>query len=181
MGMYADRAKKKRKELDEALGKEMVFTEREEVKAEEPTVKTTRRQGTRVPSSGLERASIKGMVNTYTDFKRPKESKKDRFSGLERASKAGTENLNTDFLKEKEKKRDIWDRLEKASMRGLEEYPNEEIMERGNNVVKGVFKSLTASPGLVKEATKQSLKRLERKMSKGRSGIRIIGNGKKHG
>ena len=157
MGMYADRAKKKRKELDEALGKEMVFTEREEVKAEEPTVKTTRRQGTRVPSSGLERASIKGMVNTYTDFKRPKESKKDRFSGLERASKAGTENLNTDFLKEKEKKRDIWDRLEKASMRGLEEYPNEEIMERGNNVVKGVFKSLTASPGLVKEATKQSL------------------------
>ena len=157
MGMYADRAKKKRKELDEALGKEMVFTEREEVKAEEPTVKTTRRQGTRVPSSGLERASIKGMVNTYTDFKRPKESKKDRFSGLERASKAETENLNTDFLKEKEKKRDIWDRLEKASMRGLEEYPNEEIMERGNNVVKGVFKSLTASPGLVKEATKQSL------------------------
>lgn len=126
---------------------------------EHPEIKTTRKKGTakRTSSNRLERASKAGMVNTYTDFKRPKESKKDRFSGLERASKAGTENLNTDFLKEKEKKRDIWDRLEKASMRGLEEYPNEEIMERGNNVVKGVFKSLTASPGLVKEATKQSL------------------------
>ena len=45
------------------------------------------------------------MVNTYTDFKRPKESKRTGFQDWNELQKAGTENLNTDFLKEKEKKK----------------------------------------------------------------------------
>ena len=154
MGMYADRAKKKREELNAALGKEMVFTERTSVTEEEQDIKTTRKQGTKVPYSGLDRASRKGMINTYTGFKSFSERKKeeeekkktDTYSGLQKASIAGTEKLYTDFSKtSKEKpKNDIWEGLKRATIAG-DHTPTAEEKDRAENFFKGVGTSIAAT------------------------------------
>lgn len=155
MGMYADRAKKRREQLDAALGKEMVFTERTIVEEEKPDIKTTKKQGTKVPYSGLDRASRKGMINTYTGFKSFSERKKeeeekkkktDRYSGLQKASTAGTEKLYTDFSKtSKEKpKNDIWEGLKRATIAG-DPTPTAEEKDRAENFFKGVGTSIAAT------------------------------------
>ena len=153
MGMYADRAKKRREQLDAALGKEMVFTERTIVEEKKPDIKTTKKQGTKVPYSGLDRASRKGMINTYTGFKSFSERKKeeeekkktDRYSGLQKASTAGTEKLYTNFAKENKKtKRDVWEGLKRATIAG-DPTPTSEEKERAENFFKGVGTSIAAT------------------------------------
>ena len=116
---------------------------------------TARKQGTFVPSSGLQKASRKGTVNTYTNFKSFSERKKeeeekkkktDRFSGLQKASTAGTEKLYTDFSKtSKEKpKNDIWEGLKRATIAG-DPTPTAEEKERAENFFKGVGTSIAAT------------------------------------
>ena len=116
---------------------------------------TARKQGTFVPSSGLQKASRKGTVNTYTNFKSFSERKKeeeekkkktDRYSGLQKASTAGTEKLYTDFSKtSKEKpKNDIWEGLKRATIAG-DPTPTAEEKERAENFFKGVGTSIAAT------------------------------------
>lgn len=85
---------------------------------------TARKQGTFVPSSGLQKASRKGTVNTYTNFKSFSERKKEE--------------------EEKKKKTDRYSGLQKASIAGDPTLTKEDE-ERAKNFAKGVGTSIVAT------------------------------------
>lgn len=85
---------------------------------------TARKQGTFVPSSGLQKASRKGTVNTYTNFKSFSERKKEE--------------------EEKKKKTDRYSGLKKATIAG-DPTPTAEEKDRAENFFKGVGTSIAAT------------------------------------
>lgn len=134
MGIYADKAKKRREELNNALGKEMVFNERKvatENENEPPTITTTRKKGT-VASPRVTTTRKKGKVTTPT---------------------ITTTRKNGNVIKPPK----TWDNLENASRIGNIEV-SDDIKNRGDNIVKGTASSFVASPLILLEAANQSRK-----------------------